>query len=310
MSGVENLGCLEHLQALVLMDGSVRPNPFAAALHRSLLNLPIDSNRQLLDYWQSEAAELAERIGFDRLPVRVVIDKSSQVPRAPAAIERVFFDIERDCVEFRGSGGALKDIAEDYADEDFLLVSSGAQLLREPLATIAMRLARTPGDVVMLSHRDGTPGGFLLIRCGTLRGLSSIGFVDFREQALPTIAAKHDVRVIYWDRPNLLPIKSAHSYIHALRQFHLKRQESNTPEVAPAFEEDWRPTFAIIEPGAMVDPTAELLDSVALAGCRIEAGAYAVRSVLCPGSVLQSRHSVQSKLVMPGAGSPGTASPL
>lgn len=295
----ESIGRLDCLQALILMDGSVRPNPFAAAVQRSLLNLPVDSQRQVLDYWQDSAANLADRIGFDRLPVRVAIDRHSPVPKAPKPIERVFFDIERDGVELRGSGGALRDIAEDYADDDYLLVSSGTQLLRETLTSVALRLAQTSGDVVLLAHRDGTPGSFLWIRCGTLRQLSPIGFVDLREQALPSIAARHDVRVIYWDRPSLLPIRSAYSYIRSLRLFHQKPDDGKTPDVSPAFEEDWRPTFAIIEPGAMVDPAAELLDSVALAGSRIDEGAYAVRSVLCPGSQLQARHSVQGKLLLP-----------
>lgn len=296
MSSTREIGCLERLQAVILMDGSVRPNPFALAVGRSLLNLPVDSERDLLDFWQSEAEGLAREIGFDRLPVRVVIDQSAPLPTAPEPIERVFFDVQRDPVEFRGSGGLLRDIAKDYADDDYLLFCGGSQLLNEPLAAITLRLAEARGDVMIAAHRGGTPGGPILVRCGCLHPLAAIGFVDFKEQGLPMISVQHDVRVVQWERPSVLPIRSATSYIHALRQFHQTPAQKERRDTDTAFEEDWRPTFAIIEEGAMVDPTAELLDSVALAGSRIEEGAYAVRSVLCAGSRVHARQTILASL--------------
>lgn len=294
-------GCLEHLQAVVLLDGSVRPNPFAAAIGRSLLDLPIDSHRKLLGFWQSEVERFAEMAGIDRLPVRVIVDRSAPMPTQPPPIERVYLEIGHDPIDFRGSGGLLRDIAVDYDDDDYLLVSSGTYLLQEPLSDIAWRLADARGEVAIVSHVDGTPGGMLLVRCGCLRAIAPIGFVDMKEQGLPIIAAHHEVRVVHWDSPTGLPVRSPAAYLNALRVFHQKGSVEEREKISSPFAEDWRPTFAIIEPGAEVDPSAELLDSVVLAGARVGAGAAVVRSVLCRGAVVAPQSSVHGELLTAAA---------
>src|SRR5438309_1569651 len=64
------------------------------------------------------------------------------------------------------------------------------------LASLVMRLAESSADIALLAEPDGSPTGLMLVRCGTLRQISPIGFVDLNEQALPAIASKHVVRVV------------------------------------------------------------------------------------------------------------------
>ena len=68
----------------------------------------------------------------------------------------------------------------------------------------------------MVSHEDGTPSGLMLVSCRALRLIPARGFVDMKEQALPLIAAKYDVRVMHRRRPTGLPVRSLTDYIQAL----------------------------------------------------------------------------------------------
>ena len=67
-------------------------------------------------------------------------------------------------------------------------VSSAQHILVEPLGVLAHRLAEAGGEINLMSHGGGTPSGLMLVRCGCLRSIPSVGFIDFKEQALPLIA--------------------------------------------------------------------------------------------------------------------------
>ena len=64
--------------------------------------------------------------------------------------------------------------------------------------------------------------------------------------------------------------------------------------------EDWKPTFALCEAGAVVDPSARLHDSVVLRGGRVEYGAVLVRSVVCPGGVVRRERTAVDQFVTAG----------
>jgi hypothetical protein len=106
-----------------------------------------------------------------------------------------------------------------------------------------------------------------------------------KEQALPDIATRYDVRVLARRRPTGLPIRSLEDYIQALRYHH--RRKSGTRVAVEPLAEDWNATFSLIEPGAQVDPASRVHDSVVLKDAVVEAGAVLVRSVVCPGGVLR-----------------------
>jgi ADP-glucose pyrophosphorylase len=109
-----------------------------------------------------------------------------------------------------------------------------------------------------------------------------VGFVDLNEQALPAIAAGHDVRVVRYDRPTSRSLRTLSSYLGTLREYHRRHAGPRSP-ADQGRHETWQKTFGIIESGAMVHESAVLHDSVVLAGARVEANAVLVRSVVCPG---------------------------
>jgi N-acetylglucosaminyldiphosphoundecaprenol N-acetyl-beta-D-mannosaminyltransferase len=286
---------LPRLRALVLLGGSVRPSTLSIATGRSVLDLPLDANATLLNNWLSQAADLSRVAGTERIPVRILVNHASLEPLS--ADERFFgsFRVERDLSEYRGTGGVLRDVAADYADDDLILVANAAQILLDPLAAVAAALERKGGDVCLVSHEDGTPSGVMLVTCKALRPIAATGFVDMKEQVLPLIASRYDVRVMRRRRPTGLPVRTLEDYVQALRFHH--RRRAGKPVSSDPLAEDFAPAFSLVEPGALVDPTARIHDSVVLAGGAVEAGAVLVRCLICPGAIVRRDRTAVDQFV-------------
>jgi N-acetylglucosaminyldiphosphoundecaprenol N-acetyl-beta-D-mannosaminyltransferase len=290
---------LSRLRAVVLLGGSVRPSPLAQATGRSVLDLPLERSTTLINFWLAQAKDIAELAGLDpgRLPVRVMVSQNS--PEPESAEERFFgtFRIERDRSEYRGTGGVLRDVGSEYDDDDLILVANAAQILLDPLAAVAAALDRKGGDVGLVSHDDGTPSGIMLLSCKALRLAPVTGFADMKEQVLPLIASRFDVRVLRRRRPTGLPVRTLEDYIQALRFHHLRR--AGKPVMNDPLAEDWSAAFSLVEAGATVDPTARVHDSVVLSGSAVEPGAVLVRSVVCPGAVVRRDKTAVDQFVLP-----------
>jgi N-acetylglucosaminyldiphosphoundecaprenol N-acetyl-beta-D-mannosaminyltransferase len=289
-------GRLSRLRALVLLGGSVRPTMLSTATERSVLDLPLDEKGSLLNSWLSQSLDVAQLAGLTTLPVRVMVNQGSAEPTS--AEERHFglFQVERDRSEYRGTGGVLRDLAAEYDDEDLILVANAAQIMFDPLASVASALERRGGEVGLVSHEDGTPTGVMLLTCKTLRTISEVGYVDLKEQALPQIASQFTVRVLPRRRPTGLPIRSLENYIQGLRLHH--RLRAGKPAVTDPLAEDWGPAFSLIEPGAVVGAGARAHDSVVLAGGVIEPGAVVVRCVVCPGGVVRRDRTAVDQFII------------
>lgn len=291
---------LQRLRALVLLAGSVRSGRFTTAIARPIYQLPVENGVSLLDLWRRQAAELARQYGAPATDVRVMIDRASPEPTQPQnGRDLAPARIERDPMEFRGTGGVLRDLSLGYQDEDLLLVANVAQVLLEPLAELWADLAAAAADVSIISHGDGIPSGLLLVRCGALRQLPEAGFIDMKEQALPAIAASHPVAVVQRQNATAMPVRSLPQYIQALRRYH--RQIAGKMHES-AFEEDWETAFSIVEDGAVIDSTARLHDSVVLQGGIVESGGVVVHGVVCPGGVVRQGRMVVDELVAPANG--------
>lgn len=286
---------LSRLRSLVLLGGSVRASALSSCARRSVLDLPLDESGSILNHWLTHAREVARLADIQRLPVRVMVNHNAMEPVSAAPIHYGSFRVERDLSDYRGTGGVLHDLAADYDDDDLILVANAAQVLLDPLTGIAAALQHKGGDVAVVSHEDGTPSGIMLVTCKTLRLIPATGFVDMKEQALPLIASKYDVRVLRHRRPTGLPVRSISDYVQALRFHHLRR--SGRLGSTDPLAEDWSPSFSIVEPGASVDASARVHDSVVLRGARVEPGAVLVRSVVCEGAVVWRDRTAVDQLV-------------
>jgi exopolysaccharide biosynthesis WecB/TagA/CpsF family protein len=284
------------IKAVVLLGGAVRTSKLTTAIERSILDLPLEDGRSILAYWQEETIKLRRMIGLDALDVRVVVDHASSEPTPPDARDGVRVLVERDSSSYRGTGGVLRDLATQYDDQDVLLIANAAQALLSPLCELTRSLAELEGDVSLVSHADGSPSGLMLVRCRALRGVPQTGYVDMKEQALPSIAREFKVNHLYQTRATGMPIRTLGEYISALqRRYRVSQGQVISSD--PFAEED-HPTFALAEKGAIIDPEARVHDSVVLEGAVVEAGAVVVRSIVCPGGTLAAGETAIDSLVM------------
>jgi N-acetylglucosaminyldiphosphoundecaprenol N-acetyl-beta-D-mannosaminyltransferase len=290
-------GSLSRLKALVLLGGAVRSTPLSSSVGRSLLDLPLDANGSVLNHWLNHSTELAKSVGLEKLPVRVMVDRNSPEPISAAVKYYGTFRVERDQSEYRGTGGVLRDLALKYEDNDLILVANAAQILLDPLVSLATTLDQRRGDIGIISHRDGTPSGIMLVSVKTLRLIPETGFIDMKEQAMPLIAQNYAVEVLHRRRPTGLPIRSVNDYINAMRYYHMRRAGKTT--LTDPLAEDWQPSFGIVEEGAVVDPSARVHDSVVLRGGVVEAGAVLVRSFVCPSGLVRKDKVLVDEFVKP-----------
>jgi hypothetical protein len=285
------------LRCAILLGGTVRSSPFGSAIKRSLLDLPIGGGETLLSHWGKEFSRVSASLGLAKILVRVVIGRNCFAPQTLVAAQGVQLSVERDPVEFRGTGGVLRDVALEYDDDDLLLVAVANQLSIEALASRVQRMwseSAKPGrcDATLLAGPHTEPAGLFLMRCGCLRGIATNGFVDLKEQAMPGIARNHSVRVVFGESVTH-SIRRWNEYLVALRHRNLVAGESD----GWAYQEQWQPRFKVIEEDAMVDQTAGVHDSVVLAGGRVEAKAVIVRSLVAPGGVVERGTTVVDRLV-------------
>jgi hypothetical protein len=278
----------------------------------------VTARRSVLDVWSQRVAELGEAIDRPDLPVRIIMTHGTPLPSCTGVEEnrrgghaRPEVLAQRDAVAFRGTGGVLRDFAQDEPADGYLLVANAAQLVLEPLEPLVTQLAAREADVSFVAHIDGTPSRLMLVRSPCLSALPPVGFVDLMEQGLPLImAAGHRVTAVHRTRAASLPVRTRDGYIAALQRYHrqLAFEASAEAGVTVGVGEDWRSSFALVEDGAALDSSACLHDSVVLAGGRVGPGAVVARSVVCPGGVVP-RGAVVVDQVVGGPGAVPVARP-
>lgn len=284
------------LRAVVLLAGSVRATELSRSIGRSLLDLPLDARDTVLSLWQSRVETMASHVGLARLPIRIIINQAGHAPRSQREASTAPVSVEHDRIEYRGTGGALRDVAEGYGEGDAILVANGAQVMTEPLELMARDLIHADADVSLVSHEDGTPTGLFLLRCGALRDIQPNGFVDLKEQVLPRLAgAGRSIHVLRRSEATGVAVRTLDGYLEALRV--QARLAAGRPMNHDPYEEDWAPTFSLIESGARIGPGATIHDSVVLDGGIVGAGAVVVRSVVCPHGAVVPDATVSDRII-------------
>jgi hypothetical protein len=289
---------IERIQAVILLGGSLLRGPLSTATGRSLLDLPVASGRSLFDCWRDHLESFASSNSIDSLTARLIIDRRASESKLTLCEGAVNLSVEHDPHEYRGTAGILRDVSSDYDDDDYIVVASAAQILLEPVEKLVCELASKANDISLVAHDDGTPCGLMLIRCGCLREIPAIGYIDLKEQAFPEIAKHYRVHVVRRVRPSGLPIRTLEDYVEALRAYR-RLLAGNGGHRA---EEDGYSLFEIVEDGAVVNPGSRLHDSVVLGGGRVEGESVLFRSIVGPQGVVRQKTLVGQ--IISGAESP------
>lgn len=278
------------LAAVVLLAGSVRQTEIAGIARRPLLDLPFHGDSTLGTCWMEHASELRTHTG--RPALKLLVTANSIAGHPESIVENDNTLVRMDINEPRGSGGALRDALAGFDPDSRVLIAPGHALPRGNLVDLFALLAHPTADIVIHADAAKMPTGFLLLRCGVLANVAVNGFADLKEQVLPQLAARFDVRVVRDGHPSPLPVRSLAGYIQALRA------ACNPLGGSPAGQaEGWRSSFSIAEDGAKVHPTARLHDSVVLEGGRVDAGAVVVRCLVGPGGVVVAGDAVFDKVL-------------
>ncbi|MCL2645702.1 MAG: hypothetical protein FWD61_01710 [Phycisphaerales bacterium] len=286
-------------RSLIVLSGNLHQSNPMGTLQRSLLDLPIDKKQSLLTLWHAQAAAFSDGVGAATDFLRVVV--SADVP-VPVSMPQVL--VERDPAEFRGTGGVLADVCRAYDDHDWVWMANAAQIPLMPLQELLETCQHVGDDVILWTNHRNEPIGFMLVRCACLKLISDIGYVDFKEQALPLIAKRHHVGVVTCPHPIVVPVRTRSEYISALRYQHLAGKQS--ADSISAFAEDYRSTFCIVEEGSMVEEGCDLHDSVILRGARVAKGAMVIRSIIGRGAMISAGERViDSVRAGPAAGAQG-----
>jgi len=281
------------LKAVILLAGHVGRDALADAVGRSFLDLPVAAGLAVLDVWADHLREmLASMSPAPR--VIVAVDRRGPSPRvgAPGPRSRIRFEVARDRTEFRGTAGVVKDLARGFDDDDRVLVVVANQLQRAPFRQVAEALLESGEGVSVVRRRGSDFTTAFLLRCGRLRDVSDVGFVDLKQQALSGSHGPAPLRVVRWSDDSAMPMRTIEEYVGALRAAHGRREPEG------AFAETWSPTFSIVEAGAHIEPGAVVVDSVVLAGARVEADAVVSRSIVGPRGVVRRGRRVADSLVV------------
>jgi NDP-sugar pyrophosphorylase family protein len=277
----------EPVAQVFVLTGGVRATPLMKCSQRSPALLPISAEQTVLDHWIGQLQAGFGAAG-DVPPVAVVGPWPGQAEYAGMDVEFL-----ADPAEYRGTAGLLHDLTGDLDEDQVVLVVNGRQILTEGLDTIMDQMVTAGGDLVTASVSDGTPTLLLLARAGVFRSVSPVGYVDLKEQALPRIASNCDVRVVNWDRPIGLNLRTRGDYVSSLRALHRGRTDDDP------YREDWRPCFGIVEAGAEVAEGVRLHDSVVLSGGTVGEAATLIRSVVGRGGRVEAGQTLTDVVVGP-----------
>lgn len=289
---------IESIRSMLVLYGSVRATPLARRVDRSLLDLPL-TRGSIAQHHLASAMACARRFGLENFELRVLVDTESPAPTglegdSPADIPCV---VQQDASPIRGVAGVLSDATQGMGDDEYIIVSSGAQVYLEPLDDLVHAMAKKEADVAFVSSRDGAPVGVWLIRAGVLKSIKPVGYVDLKEQALEQWKHQHKVCVVERPRAYVQPARSLTEYLDAVRAEAAGPGAGGATIDEDPYREDWESAFSIVEPGAMVSEGAILHDSIALSGASVGKGAVVVRCVLCPGSVVSPGARVNDRVL-------------
>ncbi len=292
------------LAAILLLAGNVRSTALPSQLGRSVLDLPMSETLRLADLWRlriHQCLSATPSVDEHKPDVRVLVGVADPLPRASASSDQIRFIAEQDSTDFRGTAGVLRDVGEAFHDEEFLLIGTASQCPDASVIEHLLTSAVPEAGATLSVGTDSTPTGLILVKCGALRSIPSVGFIDLKEQALARIAESSGVSVVETSQAVSRPIRDRAGYIAALRSWHKSGQLAGALD---PFEERWKSAFVIIEEGASVADDARLQDSVVLSGGTVESGAIVVRSVVGPGGVVRRKQRALEQLVMAQGGGP------
>lgn len=285
------------VSAVVLLGGTLRAQDFHRALRRPLVSLPLSETQTMWSRWHGAAASLAES-SAEPAPVRLdlLVGDPADAPSAQAGAGTVRAGSFVDRGDVRGTAGVLRDHIEHTGATGFVLVANANQAVLGDFPALVRTLASGVRDITLMTSTEGNGGFLMLARAECLLAISTKGFVDLKEQALPMLARNHDVRVVHAPLgAGPTSVRSHGDYLRLVARLH-----SQPPSDRPSSIEDrFGLRFRLVEQGATVAPDAVIQNSVVLRDGSVSPGAAVAWSVVTAGANVAPGSAVRNKLVSP-----------
>ncbi|MCP3903379.1 MAG: glycosyltransferase [Planctomycetes bacterium] len=283
ITDVADTRALPTLASCVVLAGGLRLPPLAQDAGRHVLDLWLTSGDTVLDRWLARVREIESATGCP-LPVRIVhsLGQATATARGDANV-----DIAYEPRPLRGPAGVLGDVCRASPPDAHVLVVEAARSAEAPLSDALREHAARGADITVVVNPDDTFAGAYVIRCGALRDVPEVGFVDLREQWLARMTRAGATIIVHrLPEPGLLPLRTSRQFLHAA---------CIAGDVAPALADDLEPRCTVVPeggsigatvvcPGAMIGPGATVVDSILMPGSVVHANALVVRSLVCEGA--------------------------
>ncbi|MCH8259180.1 MAG: glycosyltransferase [Planctomycetes bacterium] len=284
------------LRACLVLAGGLRPSPLVEAAGRSVLDLYLTPEKTVLDVMVEQLTLLPSSDGMP-LAIRVVYNGRLPAPWPGTSAPNVRF--EQDPQAYRGAAGLVADLCAGYEDHEHVLVVEAGRVLARDVESMWDEHLASDADVTVGCNQDGSPGGVYITRCGVLRHIPPIGFVDIKEQWLASAGDRGvKVRVHGFSSPGALPLRTRSDFLAAARHVnnHVASRACRSIASPPAQAAGLEP-FRVIGHGAAIGPDVHINDAVIMPAAVIGGGALIEHSVVCPGAVIEPKLRVVNAVV-------------
>lgn len=274
----------------IVLGGGLKASPLQELCASSALDLIVRPGCSVL-------AGLIER-AHEAVPgmvVTVVYGQPVPAPTLPRAsgADSGLVSVVRESQRWRGPAGLLRDECESLSAGASILVIEGSRWLGDSLRPLVAEHVERSAEVTVGVCDDGSPAGVYVIRRSALEIVPKVGFLDLKEQLLGRLLSsgpRSDVRAVLLH--GVKAMRTLEDYLAVARSASAVPGGMNDPSLAS----QWR----LIEPGAEVAASADVLGSVVMSGGWIGEGALVARSAVLPGGRVEPGEEVVDAVVQPG----------
>ncbi len=277
------------LAACVLLAGSLTPSPLTSLTGGSVLDLFLNPRETVLDIWIRQFEAVA--VAFGQTPkVHVIYGMASPIPAQISMNTSLTVELQEDAQQFRGPGGAVRDICQEYPPDATLIVAEAARYLCGDLLAMVEEHGQRGADITVVCNEDSTPAGLFLIRRSTLDLIPKVGFTDLKEQWLKKAVDEGlDVRVHRLRQSYSYELRTREGFINAARA--AGGVSDSTPGALDGVAGDSLDGNGSNQQQEReaIGPSTVIVDSVVMPGATVGAGAVVARSIVCPGAEVAPR---------------------
>ena len=286
---------MEHSFTVIMLAGALQPCPLQQQLSIPLLCLPIGRRGSLLDAWlatigRSGRCRHVEVIVSTEDDVQALKGLAANRVRTGPPLPTIAVTVER--ASWRGSAGLLRDVVNSIGDNE-IVVAVEAHCLPPPSLEPLFYALNGEVKAVVGAGADDEPAGVYAFRRVALNSVRPIGYVDLKEQLLPSLYSQGTPVRLVRISEQVIRLRDQVGYLDAvsasLNGMGSATMVSRRSSEAMIARSARIVSGSIVERGAVIEDQAIIHGSIVLNGAVVESGALVSRSIVGPGAVVPAR---------------------